>query len=181
VLFREVTEHRQACRPCDTPFPRKRKDLAAHSPGGLLFAAQAEGLGPCSPRTPGGVGLSESKTQPSGTSREHEPNGCGESTYETKRGNHLISIMHSCSVDKKVNRQTLETMRAYCGKSTGDAMQAGERAAGEKSGSCVVGAAAVSMRPAGSTTRKWACVHGVSAVCTMCNVPVPQPSACCFI
>ena len=116
MLFSEATEHRQACRPGDTPFPRKRKDLTACSPGGLLFAAQAEGLGPCSPQTPGGVGLGESKAQPSGTSREHEPNGCGESMYETKRGKHPISIMHSCNVDKKVNRQTLETMKAYCGE-----------------------------------------------------------------
>jgi hypothetical protein len=73
------------------------------SPWGLLSAAEAEGLGPCSRRTPGGVLLSESEAQPSGTRREHEPNGCGESRYETKRGNDPVSMVQSCRSDRKVN------------------------------------------------------------------------------
>src|SRR5450830_1435667 len=48
--------------------------------------------------------------QPSGTKREHEPNGCGESRYETKKGNHLITMVHSRRVGRKVNRQMLRTV-----------------------------------------------------------------------
>lgn len=178
MLFSEAKEHRQACRPGDTPFPRKRKDLTARSPGGLLFAAQAEGLGPFSPQTPGGVGLGEFKAQPSGPSREHEPYGCGESMYETKRGKHPISIMHSRNVDKEVNRRRLETMNACCKKPTGDGMQARGRAAGRTSES---GVAATPEGPTGPTASKWVHMHGVSAICIMRVVPVPQPSSRCVI
>jgi hypothetical protein len=81
------------------------------SPWGLLVAAQAEGLGPRSPRTPGGVLVGESNAQPSGTRREHEPNGCGESRYETKRGNDPVSMVHSCRSDRKVNMRMPRTVK----------------------------------------------------------------------
>jgi len=53
------------------------------------MTAQAVDLDPCLLRISGIVLLGESKAQPSGTKREHEPSGCGEPRYETKRGNHL--------------------------------------------------------------------------------------------
>ena len=75
------------------------------------MTVQAVGLGPCLLWTPGRVLLVESEAKPSGTRREHEPNGCGESRYETKRGNHLMSIMHSRRVGRKVNRQRPRTVK----------------------------------------------------------------------
>ena len=75
------------------------------------MAAQAEGLGPCLLWTPGSVLLGESKAQPSGTRREHKPNECGEPRYETKKGSHLMSMVNSRRVNRKVNRQMLRTMK----------------------------------------------------------------------
>jgi hypothetical protein len=73
--------------------------------------AQAVVLDPCSQWTSGMVLLGESEAKPSGTRREHEPNGCGESRYETKRGNHLMSIINSCRMSRKVNRQRPRTVK----------------------------------------------------------------------
>ena len=50
------------------------------------MTAQAVDLDPCLLRISGIILLGESKAKPSGTKREHEPNGCGESRYKTKRG-----------------------------------------------------------------------------------------------
>ena len=69
------------------------------------MAAQAVGLGPCSLRTSGIVLLSASEAQPSGTRREHEPNGCDEPRYKTKRESHLISMANCRRVGRKVNRK----------------------------------------------------------------------------
>jgi hypothetical protein len=68
-------------------------------------AAQAVGLGPCSLRTSGIVLLGASEAQPSGTRREHEPNGCGEPMYEAKKGSRLMSMANCRRVGRKVNRK----------------------------------------------------------------------------
>ena len=52
------------------------------------MTAQAVDLDPCLLRISGIVLLGESKAKPSGTRREHEPNGDNEPRYETKKGNH---------------------------------------------------------------------------------------------
>src|SRR5664279_1282697 len=85
IPVRRVAELHQACRSVDTPFPRKRKDLATYSRRDLLVTAQAEGLGPCSLQIPGRILSGRSKAQPSGTRREHEPNGCDGPRYKTNK------------------------------------------------------------------------------------------------
>ena len=74
------------------------------------MTAQAVDLDPCLLRISGIILLGESKAKPSGTKREHEPNGCGESRYKTKRGNHLISMAYCRRVGRKVNRRGPRTM-----------------------------------------------------------------------
>src|SRR5450756_98969 len=81
-----MAEHRQACRPADAPFPRKRKGLTACFPRGLLMATQAVDLDPCLLRMSGMVLL-------------------GESRYRAKKESHLISMANCRRVGRKINRQ----------------------------------------------------------------------------
>src|SRR5450830_951553 len=106
-----MAEHRQACRPVDAPFPRKRNDLMACFPRDLLMAAQAEGLDPCLLRISSIVLLGGSEAQPSGTRCEHEPSGCSGSRFEVKRESHRIPMANSCRVGRKVNRQGPRTVK----------------------------------------------------------------------
>jgi len=105
-----TTEHRQACRPGDTPFPRKRKYPVARDPRDTLAAAQSRGLGPSSLWAPGRSPLGEPGATQPGTRRGHGPTGCGEPWYEKKTGNHLMSILHSCNMGRKVKRGVKKLM-----------------------------------------------------------------------
>src|SRR5450830_138326 len=100
-----MAEHRQTCRPVDTPSPRKRNDFTACFSRGLLVTAQTVDLDSCLLRISGIVLLSASEAQPSGTRREHEPNGCGVPMYEAKKGSRLMSMANCRRVGRKVNRK----------------------------------------------------------------------------
>jgi len=77
----------------------------AYFPRHLLVTAQAVDLDPCLLRISGIVLLGESEAQPSGTRREHEPNGCGVPMYEAKKGSSLMSMANCRRMGRKVNRK----------------------------------------------------------------------------
>jgi len=92
----------QACR-----HPLSKK---AERPYGVFSARSSDGcagsgLGSLLTADSGHGSAHESRAKPSGTRPEHEPNGCGESRYETKRESHLISMAYCRRVGRKVNRQ----------------------------------------------------------------------------